>query len=199
MSHLLLEDVARLKIAFPDRFHFLLSNHEWAEMTDFPIAKSNKLLNLEFRCGLQKMYGEAAEDVRAALNEFVATCPLAVRIAREVVVCHSAPARIQECGFDVELLHRPLTEVDYCPYGDLFRLLWGRDFSEANGKAFAALVQARVLIHGHEPCPQGFCVPNRFQIILDCSSNPGSYVSVPTDRCLSHAEIVKRVRLFESV
>jgi hypothetical protein len=39
MSHLLLEDCARLKTEFPDRFHFLLSNHELAELGDFPISK----------------------------------------------------------------------------------------------------------------------------------------------------------------
>ncbi len=39
MSHLMLEDVAALKIDYPDRFHFILSNHELAEMTDFAIMK----------------------------------------------------------------------------------------------------------------------------------------------------------------
>jgi hypothetical protein len=44
MSHRMLEDVARLKVRYPDRFHFILSNHELAELTEFPIMKSRKLL-----------------------------------------------------------------------------------------------------------------------------------------------------------
>ena len=71
MSHLLLEDVASLKNAFPDRFHFILSNHELAELTDFPIMKSGKMLNLTFREGLQQLYGDRAEQVRHAYLEFL--------------------------------------------------------------------------------------------------------------------------------
>src|SRR5690606_8509251 len=59
MSHIMLEAIARLKTEFPEQFHFLLSNHELAELTDFPITKNRRVLNLAFRCGLQEMYGSA--------------------------------------------------------------------------------------------------------------------------------------------
>src|SRR5262245_39182059 len=49
MSHGLLEDVARLKVRYPDRAHFLLSNHEWAVLTDYPILKARRILNLRMR------------------------------------------------------------------------------------------------------------------------------------------------------
>jgi hypothetical protein len=194
MSHLLLEDIARLKAEFPTRFHFLLSNHEWAEMRDFPITKSNKLLNLMFRSGLQEMYGESAERVRTASVEFLISCPLAVRIAGGIFVCHSAPERIRDLGFDNDIWNRPLSEADFAPHGDVFRLLWGRDFTAENAAAFASLVQAQVLVHGHEPCSAGFAVPNEFQLILDCCGQNGSYVVVPTHPCLTHSEIVDLVR-----
>jgi hypothetical protein len=57
MSHLLLEDCARLKTEFPERFHFLLSNHELAELGDFLISKSRRMLNMAFRFGINEMYG----------------------------------------------------------------------------------------------------------------------------------------------
>src|SRR6187401_354580 len=57
MSHLLLEDCIRLKTEFPERFHFLLSNHELAELGDFPICKGRRMLNLLFRCGINELYG----------------------------------------------------------------------------------------------------------------------------------------------
>src|SRR5438874_10995231 len=75
MSHLLLEDCIRLKTEFPERFHFLLSNHELAELGDFPICKSRRMLNLVFRCGINEIYGAAAGEVRAAYLEFLASCP----------------------------------------------------------------------------------------------------------------------------
>ena len=72
----LLERIAQLKCEFPERVHFLLSNHELAELTDYPILKSKKLLNLMFRLGLEEAYGEATEQVREAYCEFLLDVPL---------------------------------------------------------------------------------------------------------------------------
>ncbi len=55
MSHTMLEDVAKLIVQYPGRVHFLLSNHELAEMTEYPIQKNNQMLNLLFRLGLQQI------------------------------------------------------------------------------------------------------------------------------------------------
>jgi hypothetical protein len=87
MSHAMLEDVARLKTKYPQRVHFLLSNHEWAEVMDYPILKAKKMLNLMFRMGMQEMYGPATEKVREAYMEFLRSCPLAVRLPGDVFVC----------------------------------------------------------------------------------------------------------------
>src|SRR5437764_9663435 len=80
MSHLLLADCIRLKTEYPERFHFLLSNHELAELGDYPICKSRRMLNVLFRCGINEMYGAAGEEGRAAALEFVASCPVAVGV-----------------------------------------------------------------------------------------------------------------------
>jgi hypothetical protein len=54
---------------------------------------------------------------------------------------------------------------------------------------------AQLLINGHEPCPQGFAVPNPHQIILDCCGTNACYVILPVDQPLSQAEVVDRIRL----
>ena len=90
MSHLLLEDCIRLKTEFPERFHFLLSNHELAELGDFPICKSRRMLNVLFRCGINELYGAAGEKVRNAYLDFLASCPLAVRVQPGVFITPSA-------------------------------------------------------------------------------------------------------------
>ena len=59
--HAILEDVARLKVRFPDRVHFLLGNHELAELTDYPIQKNRQMLNVLFRMGLGQMYGPESD------------------------------------------------------------------------------------------------------------------------------------------
>lgn len=194
MSHLMLEDMARLKVEFPNRFHFLLSNHELAELADFPICKSRKMLNLLFRCGITEMYGPSAgERVRAAYMEFIASCPLAVRLSNGVFVSHSLPERCDREGFDAAIFQRPLTEMDYKPGSSVFRLVWGRDFRSANAEAFAKLVGAEVLIHGHEPCSAGFSVPNSRQVILDGCGSKACYVILPIATKLSQQQVIERI------
>jgi hypothetical protein len=193
MSHLLLEDVASLKNAFPDRFHFILSNHELAELTDFAIMKSGKMLNLTFREGLRQLYGERSEQVRHAYLEFLASCPLAVRLASGVFICHSIPEKMDRDGFGIEIFDRRLERQDFQPRGPVFRLVWGRDFREENALAFANLVEADLLVHGHEPCAEGFQVPNAKQVILDCCCDEACYAILPIHGQLTQQELVARI------
>jgi len=193
MSHLMLEDCARLKTEFPNQFHFLLSNHELAELGDFPICKSRKMLNLNFRCGLSEMYGKAAERVRDAYMEFLATCPLAIRLANGVFVSHSLPEKVDCEGFDVSVFERPLTCSDWRTGSPAFRLVWGRDFRPENVQAFADLVQAELLVTGHEPCANGFSTPSPRQLILDSCCKHPSYILLPVSEKLTQPDVVKRI------
>ncbi len=194
MSHLLLEDVALLKTQFPERFHFLLGNHELAELTDHLITKAGQMLNLQFLTGLQTMYGDAAPDVRDAALAFIRTCPLALRVDSGVFACHGSPERVAEFGWDATVLSRELTAEDLAGGGTAFRLVWGRDFRQENADALAKCVDAEILIHGHEPCSQGFCVPNTRQIILDCCGMNACYLILPIGQRFTHADVVKRIR-----
>jgi hypothetical protein len=197
MSHTILEDIARLKVHYPDRVHFLLGNHELAELTDYPIQKNKQMLNLMFRLGLEQMYGSETERVREALLDFLRTCPLAVRIAGGVFVCHSIPEGIDERPFDRTIFSRPLDPLEFYERGDIFHLVWGRDHRPENARAFAELMGARVLVHGHEPCSDGYAVPNPHQVIIDCCGDRACYVVLPTDRVWTQAEVVARIQRLE--
>ena len=195
MSHLMLEEVAALKVNYGERFHFLLSNHELAELTDFPIMKAKRMLNLLFRCGLQEMYGEATDDVRDAAMGFIASSPIAIRLGTGAVACHSLPTATDERGFDIEVTSRELAESDLLEGGDVFRWMWGRDYSQSNADAFAKTIGAEVFITGHEPCPQGFQVPNTRQVIIDCWSAPPCYVLIPLEaKPVLAAHVVQHVK-----
>jgi hypothetical protein len=194
MSHLLVEEVARLKLQFPERVHFLLSNHELAEATDYCVAKAGRLLNMHFRSGLREMYGGAADEIHNALKTFLLSCPLALRIGSDVLVSHSLPAKVDRCPFYPGVLDHPWTCDDLSPDGAVFRLVWGRDFRRENAQAFAELVKAKVLIHGHEPCPIGYQVPNDLQVIIDGSGPDARYLLLPLDQPLGHADVVARIR-----
>jgi Calcineurin-like phosphoesterase len=194
MSHTLLEDVAKLKTQYPNRIHFILGNHELAEMTDYPIQKNKQMLNLLFRLGMQEKYGPDADRVRQVLALFVLSCPLGVRLPGGVFVSHSVPERCDSLPFDKTIFSRRIDPVEYYERTAVFDLVWGRDYRPENAEAFAHLVGADVLINGHEPCIEGFSAPNPTQIILDCCSDHAAYVILSLDRPWTQAEILKRIR-----
>jgi hypothetical protein len=197
MSHSIVEDIARLTVRYPGRVHFLLGNHELAELTDYPIQKNKQMLNIMFRMGLEQMYGRETERVREAMLDFFKTCPLAVRIRGGVFVCHSIPEGLDTRTFDQAVFSRPLDPLEFYERGDVFQLVWGRDHRPENARAFAEMVDARVLIHGHEPCIDGFAVPNSYQVILDCCGDRASYVVLSTDREWTQADVVQRIQRLE--
>ncbi|MFH1266848.1 MAG: metallophosphoesterase [Planctomycetota bacterium] len=194
MSHTMLEDVAGLKARYPGRVHFILGNHELAELTDYPIQKNKQMLNLFFRLGLQQVYGPATDKVREAYFPFLRSCPLGVRVPGGVFVTHSVPESVDTRSFDHRIFTNPIDSSEYYARTAIFDLVWGRDYRQENARAFAELVGAKVLINGHEPCAEGFSVPNDFQIILDCCGEKACYVVLPTDRELTQAEIVDRIQ-----
>ena len=194
MSHLLLEDVAKWKIEYPQQVHFLLSNHELSEYTDFPISKGGKILNVLLRFGMSEQYGDAASGIREAAMQFVGSCPLAAQLSNGIFVCHGSPNLVDEDGFDIGVFDRPLTPDDLRGGGAVFRLVWGRDFRAENAAAFAALVGAKFLIHGHEPCADGYAAPNPQQIILDCCSQNACCLLLSLDETLTHQQLLQRIR-----
>jgi hypothetical protein len=193
MSHAMLEDVAKLKVEFPGRVHFLLSNHELSELTDYPIQKGGSLLNLQFRMGLTFMYGPATDRVLKSYHAFIQSCPLAVRWDG-VFACHSAPEEVDRTKFDIGILTRPITRSDLDPHGAVFELVWGRDYSEENAQAFASLVGADVLLHGHEPTDAGYDTPNSRQVIFDCCHTTACYAILPTNEPLNQEKVVARIQ-----
>lgn len=194
MSHTLLEDVAKLKVNYPQRVHFLLGNHELAELTEYPIQKNKQLLNLLFRLGLQQMYGPATDRVREAFYPFLRSCPLALRLPGGVFVSHSVPENVDAGQFDKTIFSRELEEGEFFGRTGVFQVVWGRDYRQENARAFAELMGTEVLINGHEPCPEGFDAPNENQIIIDCCAEKACYVILPTDREWKQADVVERIR-----
>ncbi len=106
---------------------------------------------------------------------------------------HSIPENADSPGFDKTIFTRPLDPAELYERSSVFDLLWGRDFRPENAGAFAKIVDARILITGHEPGSEGYASPNDVQVIVDCCGEKGCYLMLPTDRELSHEEIVERI------
>ncbi|MGD9126378.1 MAG: metallophosphoesterase [Planctomycetia bacterium] len=195
MSHTMLENVAKLKVEFPDQVHFILGNHELSELTEYPIQKNKQMLNLLFRLGLQQMYGPATEKVREAYLPFFESCPLAVRMPGGIFISHSIPEQVDPKKFDSTIFARQPSSMEYLERGSIFNLVWGRDYSEENAEKFAKIVDATILINGHEPCPeQGFRVPNDYQVIIDGCNDTATYLLLPVKETWTQEEVVEQIQ-----
>ncbi|MHC5040241.1 MAG: metallophosphoesterase [Planctomycetota bacterium] len=194
ISFRVLERVAQLKIEFPDRVHVILGNHELSELTGKKILKENHMLNKMFAEGIKSTYGESAREVKLAYNTFFKSLPLAVRTSNGIFFSHSTPPRKQIQGFDprVFLIEGEVTEKRMNHH--IERLVWGRDFSQESADTFAKMVNAEILIVGHEACAKGFKVPNTRHIILDSKDESGCYVLLPLAVPLKHPDVVRRIR-----
>jgi hypothetical protein len=193
-SHQLLDLVAALKCQYPRQVHFLLGNHELAQLMQRRITKEEVDLNELFREGVGTAYGPRAREVYAVYLELFAVVPVAVRTPNRVWLSHSLPPGSRMEAFDPAALYRePSAPEDLTPGGSVHVVLWGRDTRAETAAAFLARVDADLLVTGHIACDNGFEAPNDHQLILDCAGSPACYCLFPADRPLTHAELVGRV------
>ncbi|HEY7328855.1 MAG TPA: metallophosphoesterase [Gemmataceae bacterium] len=193
-SHQLVDLMAALKCQFPRQVHFLLGNHELAQVTQRSIAKGDFDLNQCFREGVGTAYGGQAPEVYAVYKELLSVVPVALRPPNRILLSHSLPAASKLENFDPASLERDLTaETDVVPGGSVHAIVWGRDTRAETAAAYLAKMDADLLISGHVPCDNGFDTPNDRQLILDSLGAVACYCLFPTDRPLTLSELVQNV------
>jgi hypothetical protein len=193
-SHQLIDLIAALACQYPHRVHYLLGNHELAQVTARRISKGDVDLNQAFREGVSAAYGPQAAAIYAAYQDLWAVVPVALRTANRVLITHSLPPASRLAEFDPAALEREhSTQADLVPGGSVHMVVWGRDTRADNAAAFLARLDADLLVTGHIPCDRGFDLPNDRQLILDCVGTPASYCLFPCDRPLTHAELAGSV------
>ena len=193
-SHQLVDLMAALKCHFPRQAHFLLGNHELSQALGRRIAKGDLDLNDLFREGVRSAYGARADEIYAAYLDLFAAVPLALRTANRVFLSHSLPPAPLLPQFDLSVLERDAASPDDLqPGGTVHALVWGRDTRAENAAAFLQKVDADLLITGHVPCDDGFEAPNDRQLILDSLGAPAAYCLFPTDRPLTHPDLIAGV------
>jgi hypothetical protein len=196
-SHQLVDLFAALKCQFPDRVHLLPGNHELAQWTDRPVGKADESLNELFRQGVNETYGNAGSEIYRAYCDLFKSLPLAIRTPNRVFLSHSLiPGRNLETFDPQRLEYERYEDREFVPGGTVYGLLWGRDTVEATATEFLRKVDADLLVSGHIPTDTGFIVPNSRQLIVDCSASPSAYVLFPTDRPITHDELVQGVVVF---
>ncbi|MEO0514325.1 MAG: hypothetical protein AAF086_03410 [Planctomycetota bacterium] len=179
LSVRMLARCADLKLRHPGHFHSLLSNHELAQLRNEGITKDGVSVCDIFNLGIDYLYGDDADEVRDALNEYILSLPLAVKCANGVMVSHSLPAPRRIEAFDKTILDRELTEEDRAPHGSAYDMVWGRHQNRKITEELAEAWDVNVFVVGHQPAEMGTEPVADNTLILASDHNHG--VALPID------------------
>jgi hypothetical protein len=193
-SHRMLDLLAALKCQYPARVHCLMGNHELSQWTERAITKNNEDLNQLFSVGVQTAYRDKADAIYEAYCQLIAALPVAIRTPNRIMLSHSLPAASRIDSWEVAaVLDEEFPAAAYKIGGGVHSVVWGRDTSAATVERYLAKVDCDLLISGHIPCEDGFLIPNERQLILDCKDDRACCCLVPTERPVTHQELVASV------
>ena len=190
----LVEMAARTKTIFPAQFHYLLGNHEFAEVLDLEVGRRGRGMNAGFADGLRAAYGEQWREVRAAYCEFWRSCPIVIHTPNRLFIGHATPRLNKIDGLDLEYLRNVEEEEIFRRHSPVFNMVWGRDYRPEVADTFAEKMDADLLIVGHTPCDNGVNAPNHRHVVLDTTSMDGKCALLPLGKPLSQMAALKRVR-----
>src|SRR5206468_1282953 len=106
---------AELKCDFPDQVHFLLANHDLAQIQGFGIMKAGQSVCEAFTAGVKRDFAASGggSSVNVAITEFLLYLPLAIRTHTGIFFCQSLPTAEQISVYDYSVFEPDLTPADY--------------------------------------------------------------------------------------
>ncbi len=194
----LLLRAAAWKRDFPDNVFFLQSNHELSQLRAHEITKGGRCVLADFDRGVALRFGAGAPAVLAAVNDYIASLPLAARLANGIFLSHSLPDALSWDQFDPAVLEREPTADDLEPGGSAYALVWGRFQTPEMVDAFARQLGAEVFIVGHTPQEMGYARVGRM-LILASDHAHGVFLPIELSRRYTPEELESQIRKFVSV
>lgn len=198
-SHELLLDAARWKCSFPDQVHFLLSNHELAQVNRHEISKNGRVVTTDFEAGVAQEYGAGADRVLEAICALILSYPVAGRTANRVFLAHSLPSPLMLPVFDPRVLARDLTPEDLSERGSAHMMVWGRYHTPAALTVLAELLDVDFFICGHQPQESGYAVVDDRMIILASEHNHGVFLPFDLGKPVVVEKMIAGIRPFAGV
>ena len=196
----ILVQAAELKADHPNQVHFLLANHDLAQVHGEGIMKAGLSVCEAFTAGVKRDFGDRAALVNAAITEFLLSFPLAVRTQNGMFFCHSLPTDDQVASFDYGVFNRALTGADYRrKSGPVYQLIWGRNMSPATAEIFAQKIGADLLITGHQPQESGYLVNGPHHLILASDHNQGVMLPINLAEKYDMDRLVRKLRKFAAI
>jgi len=196
----MLYNAAELKCDFPSQVHFLLANHDLAQIYGEGIMKAGFSVCEAFSAGVKQIFNSQADKVEIAIKQFLLSLPLGIQCPNGIFICHSLPTDSQVETFDFNVFHRPLTGPDFArKTGPVYQLIWGRHMSPAVAAAFAEKMQAKIIVTGHQPQEEGYRVNGEQHLIIASDHNQGVFLPLDLSRQYDMADLVDRIRKFAAV
>jgi hypothetical protein len=191
---------AALKCDFPGQVHFMLANHDLAQIHGEGILKGGQSVCEAFTKAVRRDFPDDFASVNVAITEFLLSFPLAVRTASGMFFCHSLPSESQVPEFDYTVFDRDLTGEDYRRRtGPVYQLIWGRNITPNGAGMFAREVNGRLIVTGHQPQETGFLVNGEHHLIIASDHSQGVYIPIDLAVEYTMEELVDRIEKFVAI
>lgn len=191
---------AELKCDYPAQVHFLLANHDLAQIHGEGIMKAGMSVCEAFTAGLKRDFGDRYASVNVALSEFLLSLPLAIRTGNGLFLCHSLPTDAEIASFDFSVFDRQLTGPDYRRRsGPVYQLIWGRNVTPAGVEKFAEALGVTAIITGHQPQDTGFAVNGDRHLIIASDHNQGVFLPIDLSEAYDVPKLVRRIKKFAAL
>lgn len=196
----LLLEAAQWKTFFPDQVHFLQSNHELAQLQNHEITKGGRIVTDDFERGVAEVMGTSQIDgALEAIDDFIASFPVAGRTANGIFFAHSLPDVAYIDRFDTACVHAPPGQLDLSEGGPVYQMVWGRRHTPALVEKLARAYDVELFVLGHQPQETGYEVRYNRVIILASDHNHGVFLPIDCRKQYTLDELVDRIRPFAGV
>jgi len=168
---------ANLKCDFPRQVHFLLANHDLAQIHGEGIMKGGQSVCAAFNKAVRRDFAGRSGVVQAAITEFLLSFPLAIRTQNGLFFSHSVPTDTEVPVFDYGVFNRPLTGADYQRRtGPVYQLIWGRRTTPESVGQFLDNLCAQLIVTGHQPQEMGYAINGDRHLIIASDHNQGVFL-----------------------
>ncbi len=198
-SYLLLARAAQLKTNFPHQVHFLLSNHEMAQLTGDEILKNGQPMVRAVNTSISVEFAEKSTLVQQAMYDFILSMPVAIRTANRIWMSHSLPSDRHIRSFESDIFDQELTLEDIKHNSSLHALTWDRRQSPDGLDMLQEKWDVDHFIVGHQPQATGYCLLHDRLIILASDHPHGCYLPFELGKKYNKEELFDLIKPLASI